>query len=127
MHAFAEQRAAKLGLPPERLRETLEQMACKQVASYLAATNATWTGDYLAILPKIHVPVEVMCGARDAIAPPELSLEIANGIPGASFALVDGAGHVANADNAAAFNEMLAAFLESAVMQDAKGYSATGQ
>ncbi len=127
MHAFAEERAARMGLPAERLRETLEQMACKQVPSYLAATNATWTGDYSAILPMINVPVAVMCGARDAIAPPELSLEIARGVPNASFALVEDAGHVANADNAAAFNEMLANFLESAVMHDAKGYSASGQ
>ena len=45
MPAFAQLRAAKLGLPPDRMHETIEQMACKSVASYLAATKATWTGD----------------------------------------------------------------------------------
>lgn len=115
MEAFAQQRAAKMGLPPERLSETLEQMACKQVPSYLAATDATWTGDYSETLPMIDVPVLVTCGERDVIAPPELSQTIANGIPGVQFSLVPNAGHVANADNAPAFNTMLASFLDSPV------------
>ncbi len=127
MQAFAELRAAKMGLPPERLRETLDQMACKQVSSYLAATDATWTGDFSKILPMINVPVLVMCGSRDVIAPPELSRAIASGIPGASLELVPEAGHVANADNAAAFNELLSEFLETAVLHDANGYSASGK
>ena len=115
MQAFAESRAAKLGLPPERLRETVDQMACKHVPSYIASTWATWTGNYSEILPMINVPVLVTCGARDAVAPPELSQNIAAAIPGAQFALLSDAGHVANADNAPAFNQMLFDFLESPV------------
>lgn len=115
MAVFAQQRAAKMALPPERLEETLDQMACKEVPSYLAATEATWTGDYSATLPMINVPVLVACGEHDTIAPPELSRRIADGIPGARFALVPEAGHVANADNAPAFNAMLANFLDSPV------------
>jgi pimeloyl-ACP methyl ester carboxylesterase len=113
MEAFAAQRAPKLGLPPERLRETVEQMACKSLPSYLAATQATWTGDYSALLPSIGVPVLVTCGERDAIAPPELSRAIAAGIPGALMELVPDAGHVANADNPAAFNALLKDFLSA--------------
>ena len=52
-----------------------------------------------------------LCGDRDAVTPPELSKEIANGIPGATFALVKDAGHVSNADNPSAFNALLDAFL----------------
>jgi len=111
MRAFAAARAARLGLPPERLRETVEQMACKSVACYRAATQATWTGDYRDVLASIDVPVLVACGERDAIAPAALSHEIANGIPGARFALVENAGHVANADAPEAFNAMLREFL----------------
>ena len=111
MATFANERAARLGLPPERLRETLEQMACKDVNSYLAATQATWTGDYRALLPTIDVPVLVSCGERDTIAPLPLSQEIAAGIPGARLHEVPGAGHVANADAPGAFNAMLEAFL----------------
>jgi|SRR5579863_6327659 len=111
MAAFAKARAPKLGLPPARERETVDQMAVKETASYLAATQATWTGDYTELLSSITVPTLVTCGMRDAIAPPALSQVIAAGIPGAAFEMVPDAGHVANADNPAAFNVMLEAFL----------------
>jgi 3-oxoadipate enol-lactonase len=111
MAAFARARAAKLGLPPEREAETIEQMAVKSIPSYLASTQATWTGDYTAVLSTIAVPTLVTCGERDAVAPPALSQIIASGIPGATFEVVPDAGHVANADNPGAFNAMLEAFL----------------
>jgi len=114
MPAFARARAAKLGLAPERMAETIEQMACKDVESYLAATEATWTGDYRNTLPAISVPVLVTCGERDAVAPPELAREIAAAIPGARLAFVPNAGHVANADNPEAFNALLREFLQGA-------------
>lgn len=114
MDAFASARAAKLGLPPERERETVEQMAAKSVPSYLAATQATWTGDYRQLLPSIRVPALVCCGERDAIAPLALSREIAEGIPGARLRSIPGAGHVANADAPDIFNEMLRRFLSEA-------------
>lgn len=116
MPAFADLRAAKLGLPPERHRETVEQMACKSVASYLAATDATWTGDYTSVLPSIDVPVLVAHGERDSVAPAELSQSIASSIPGAELVTVPDAGHVANADNPAFFNDMLARFLRRAAV-----------
>ncbi len=116
MATFAAQRAAKLGLPPDRLRETLEQMACKCLESYTAATEATWTGNYTEILPMIRVPVLVACGERDTVAPVALSTAIAEGIPGARFAVIPDAGHVANADNPAAFNHLLSEFLISSVL-----------
>lgn len=115
MPAFAELRAARLGLPPERLRETLDQMACKSVPSYLAATDATWTGDYTDVLPTIDVPVLVAAGERDAIAPLSLSETIASSIPGAELVAIPDAGHVANADNPAYFDSMLERFLDGAV------------
>lgn len=114
MRTFALQRAGKLGLPPARLQETIEQMACKSPASYLAATQATWTGDYRDMLHTIDVPVLVSYGEHDAIAPRALSEEIAAGIRGARLAAIENAGHVANADNPAAFNALLRDFLKSA-------------
>jgi pimeloyl-ACP methyl ester carboxylesterase len=112
MRAFAHARATKLGLPPERLRVTIDQMACKSVPSYLAATQATWTGDYREVLPTINVPVLVACGERDMVAPREPSKAIARGIPGARLEIVAGAGHVANADAPDAFNALLRRLLE---------------
>ena len=113
MQAFAQLRAAKLGLSPERTRETMEQMACKDEHSYAAATEATWTGDYTAILDTIDVPTLVMCGERDAIAPFALSKIIADGVRDARLEVVPDAGHVANADAPDAFNKLLRAFLSA--------------
>ena len=112
MRAFGELRAAKLGLPPARLRETIEQFACKSVECFLAATQATWTGDYRDLLPEIDVPVLVAYGEHDAVAPRALSEEIASGVAGAELAMISGAGHVANADEPATFNGLVREFLE---------------
>ena len=111
MRAFGSLRANKLGLPPERLRETVEQYACKSVDCFLAATKATWTGDYRDALPSIDVPTLVCYGEHDAVAPRALAQEIADGIRGSRLTEVANAGHVANADNPSGFNEMLRSFL----------------
>jgi 3-oxoadipate enol-lactonase len=113
MRKFGEERAAKLGLPRERLRETIEQYACKTVDCFLAATQATWTGDYRDLLSTIDVPALVAHGVRDLVAPESLSQEIASAIPGAQLATIADAGHVANADNPATFNSLLREFLST--------------
>ncbi|MBV8149452.1 MAG: alpha/beta fold hydrolase, partial [Candidatus Eremiobacteraeota bacterium] len=115
MRRFALSRASKLNLPPARLAETIEQMACKSVACYLASTRATWTGDYRHVLRTIDVPLLVLCGERDAIAPFALSEEIASAVAGATLKVVNGAGHVANADAPTRFNELLRDFLSASV------------
>ena len=111
MANFGAVRAAKLGLPPDRTRVTIDQMACKSIPCYLASTEATWTGDYRDVLATIGVPVLVTRGERDVVATRELADEITAGIPGARYADVPAAGHVANADNPEAFNRTLRAFL----------------
>lgn len=113
MRTFGERRAAKLGLPPGRLGETVEQMACKSVPCYIASTEATWTGDYRDVLPQIRVPALVAHGENDVVAPGALSEEIAAAIPNARLATIPNAGHVANADNVPAFNALLREFLRT--------------
>ena len=112
MATFARARTTQLGLPPQRERETIEQMARKSRASYEASTRATWTGDYRDDLGSIRVPTLVMVGERDSVAPRALSEEIAAGIPSASLVEIRDAGHVANADAPAAFDARLHAFLD---------------
>lgn len=112
MEAFAHERARKLGMPPgRRTDETIAQMAGKSVESYVAATHATWTGDFRSILGGISVPALVLHGGKDAVAPAALSDEIARGIPGARFESIAEAGHVTNADAPERFNEILRTFL----------------
>ncbi|HZV77246.1 MAG TPA: alpha/beta fold hydrolase [Candidatus Babeliales bacterium] len=121
MRAFGALRAAKLGLPPARLHETVEQYACKSVECFLAATQATWTGDYRDILPAIDVPTLVAYGEHDAIAPRSLAEEIACGIAGARLAMIPGAGHVANADDPPAFNALVKDFINRSLRGTASG------
>jgi len=116
LEAFAQARIQKIlppGSPQMRIDETIEQMAQKSPASYIAATQATWTGDYRADLPAIDVPTLVTCGELDPIAPVALSQEIASGIAGALLTIIPHAGHVANADAPRAFNDSLVPFLVS--------------
>jgi len=113
MRAFGRMRAEKLGMPPDRMRETVEQMACKSVDCYLASTQATWTGDYRDVLPTIEVPALVAYGEHDVVAPRSLAEEITAGIKGARLEMVEAAGHVANADNPEAFNRLLREYLET--------------
>jgi 3-oxoadipate enol-lactonase len=113
MTAFSRERVEKLGMPPGRRKdESYEQMAIKSVPSYLASTQAVWTGDYRSLLPTIDVPTLVVVGERDTIAPIALSEEIVAGIPGARLEILANAGHVANADAPEKFNALLRAFLE---------------
>jgi 3-oxoadipate enol-lactonase len=113
MERFAHERAKRLGMPAgKRADETIAQMACKSVESYIASTRATWTGEYRALLPTITVPTLVVCGENDAVAPAEFSREIAEGIGGAHLEIIEGAGHVANADAPERFNSLLRDFLQ---------------
>ena len=112
MRTFGERRATQLGLPAARLRETVEQFACKSIECFIAATQATWTGDYSAVLPGINVPVLVAYGEHDAVAPLARAKEIASLVPGAALKSIPGAGHVANADNPEAFNTLLRSFVK---------------
>lgn len=112
MEAFAHERARKLGMPPgRRTDETIEQMACKSVPSYIASTRATWTGDYREMLSGITVPALVIYGENDRVAPASMSQAIAAGITGARLECIAGAGHVTNADAPEAFNALLREFL----------------
>lgn len=116
LRTFAQARAARVvpaGAPPQRLNETIEQMAVKSLPSYIASTKATWTGDFTADLATITVPALVVVGELDPIAPRALSEEIARGVRGSKLVVIPGAGHVANGDAPDAFNEELKRFLAS--------------
>jgi len=113
MEAFARIRVGRLNLPKEREEAAIAEMAIKSVSSYIAGTQATWTGDYRDILPTISVPTLVITGERDTVAPPAMGREIAAGIPEARFVEVAGAGHVTNADAPDVFNALLRDFLSN--------------
>ncbi|WIM04556.1 MAG: 3-oxoadipate enol-lactonase [Candidatus Nitricoxidivorans perseverans] len=63
-------------------------------------------------LPEIRCPTLVIAGREDAGTPSIMGEEIARTIPGARFERIDGAAHLCNIEQAAAFNRLLVGFLE---------------
>jgi 3-oxoadipate enol-lactonase len=61
----------------------------------------------------IRVPVLVLCGSEDLVTPPALSAELARMIPGARWELIDGAGHLPNIEQPAAFNALVGGFIRA--------------
>lgn len=59
------------------------------------------------LLPTISVPVTVIVGEYDAISGVSEMKELADAIPGARFAVIPNAGHLANLESPALFNKAL--------------------
>lgn len=61
-------------------------------------------------LPAIGAPTLVICGADDAINPPEVSDEVASGIAESRLELIPGTGHLCNLEEPELTNELIGAF-----------------
>ena len=83
------ERAGDAGLPP-----TLMALAARP--------------DRTPLLPSIAVPSLVVAGSADTLIPPEKTRAIADGIPGARFHLLEGAGHLTVLERPRAIAELLA-------------------
>lgn len=115
MHKFAERRIAAVfapGAAPALKRAFVENMSRINPRSYAWASRAVWTADYRADLSSIRTPTLVLVGEHDALTPVALSEELQKGIQGARLRVIPSAGHLSNIDNAAAFNEAVAKFLD---------------
>ena len=62
-------------------------------------------------LPTIDVPTAVVVGEEDAITPLEMAKAMSDEIPGATLSIIPGAGHVANLEAPAPFENALRAWL----------------
>jgi pimeloyl-ACP methyl ester carboxylesterase len=58
------------------------------------------------------VPCLILCGAEDTLTPPELHRNMAAQIPGAELCIVEGCGHLAPLEQAAAVNAALRSWLQ---------------
>lgn len=67
--------------------------------------------DRTAALGAIAVPTLVLCGAEDAIAPPELHRDMAARLPNAELAIVERAGHLAPLEAPAQVTEAMQGWL----------------
>lgn len=78
---------------------------------YVGCCHALKTLDYLRHLPRLAVPTLYLVGDEDKGAPPDDMRAMADATPGARFAVVPDAGHLANMNAPAAFNHAVAEFL----------------
>jgi pimeloyl-ACP methyl ester carboxylesterase len=78
-----------------------------------AHKGRTLRRDHTAILPAIAVPSLIVVGSEDFFTPVPIARLMSDAIPGASLAVIDGAGHLPNMEAPAEFNRALSLFLTS--------------
>lgn len=93
--------------------EVIETMARIDPEAYRLGAAAVWLADQRERAAAIDVPTLVLVGDEDRITPPELSHELAALVRGATIEVIAGAGHLANIEQAHAFNAAVDRFLES--------------
>ena len=114
MRQLAEARASVLlgsAATPELLGEIVDTMARIDPAAYRLGAAAVWLADQRGRAAEIDVQTLILVGEEDAITPPELSEELHRLIPGSRLERIAGAGHLANAEQPAAFNRAIESFL----------------
>jgi len=73
--------------------------------------------DHTTILPSIHVPALIVVGSEDFFTPIPIARLMSDNIPGATLAVIQGAGHLPNMEAPAEFNNVLSSFLSQAVAE----------
>jgi 3-oxoadipate enol-lactonase len=114
MRALAEARVDMLlgsAATPELRAEVVETMAAIDPLAYRKGAHTVWLANQSDEACAIAVPALVLCGTEDRITPPALSEQLAELIPGARLELIEGSGHLANAEKPVEFNAAIARFL----------------
>jgi 3-oxoadipate enol-lactonase len=97
--------------------ETVRALALSNpVGAITGALQALMTRpDSTPLLEGIHIPTLVLVGDEDMVTPPAVAETMHRGIAGSQHTVVPRAGHLSNLENAEAFNDALARFLEHRV------------
>lgn len=100
------------GADPAGVALATRVMGAVPEATYRAVLAAIVAFDRRADLPAVAAPTLCLAGTLDRTAPPEVMQRMAARIPGARYAAIDGAGHIANVEQPAAFHAALVGFLQ---------------
>ena len=100
--AFEQQCAAMRRVPAAALRR---------------AIDCVITHDSRAVLPTVAVPTQCLVGSLDAETPPAYSQAIVDLVPGAQLVVVDGTGHLLNAEAPDAVNQAIIRHIEHAELR----------
>jgi YbgC/YbaW family acyl-CoA thioester hydrolase len=105
---------ATLADQPEVMAQCREMARRCSVAGMVGALRAMRERpDSTPVLGTIRVPTLVVVGAEDRPSPPSVAEAMAQAIPGARYAVIPGAGHVAPLEQPLATSRVLAEFLET--------------
>jgi 3-oxoadipate enol-lactonase len=103
--------SAAPGADPARLVAAQAAFAATPASTYRDMVLVMPGFDLRAALPNIAVPTLVLAGSLDQLAPPAGCQRMATRIPGAHYVELEGAGHLAHAEQPNAFNTALDDFL----------------
>ncbi len=93
------------------LRYVAESAHPQDAAAFGRQVDAALAHDTVERLARLRVPTLVIAGEHDILAPPHLSRELADAIPGARLEILPGAAHSLNLEQQIPFNRLLADFL----------------
>ena len=97
----------------ENLRRQITSNSVEAIAGALQALMTR--PDSTPMLPTIRIPTLVVVGDQDAITPSPLSEQMHRDISGSELVVIQGAGHMSNMEQPAAFNDALGRFLDKRV------------
>jgi pimeloyl-ACP methyl ester carboxylesterase len=86
-----------------------EEIGCETFALHQNALSGR--ADSTGLLPQIRCPTVVVVGVADRVTPPAIAESMAAAIPGATFHLIEKAGHLVPLEQPQAMQEILSAFL----------------
>lgn len=108
MRDLAEARASLLlgsAATTAMLDEVIATMSRIDPRAYALGAAAVWLADQRDRVAAIDTPALVLVGEEDAITPPVLSEALAEAIDGSNLVVIERAGHLANLEQPAAFNQ----------------------
>jgi len=95
----------------EQRAELTASLAALHANSYLKTLEAVTRFTDFPDFADIALPVQIITGSEDRVAPPHIARAMADAISGARFAEIAGAGHISNVEAPEAFDRVLDVFL----------------
>ena len=99
------------GADAQAVAHAVRMMAQVPPETYRQAIALLTTFDRRELLSQIRVPTLLVAGSADRVAPPAVMRRIAERIPGAEYAEIEGCGHLGPMEQPMRFNEIVLAFL----------------